>query len=169
MPKIDFIPEENEAIYYHSQPGAHWLGLAWKGLGGLLLVLLFGFYSISAFAPITHKVLSLLMGSSVALILSDVLCMGLLPLLVLLWFVEDTLQSSTTELVLTDRRIWMKNTPNLWSPVRELPLSDIRFIRDRRGAIFIYTISGRKPQVHMFPDSKQIAKTYQQLTGNTGR
>jgi hypothetical protein len=99
----------------------------------------------------------------VAGIISQILCLGIAPLLLLAGFVEDITQTIRCEVVLTGKRIWIKASPYAWTPGQDIYLSDIKSLTFRRDAIFIRQHSSGKLQVHMLPDSRAIAKAYEQI------
>jgi alpha-glucosidase (family GH31 glycosyl hydrolase) len=77
---------------------------------------------------------------------------------------EDIASTYLGEFILTDQRVWVRGSPYAWNQ-SDTMLEDIASMTWRRDAIFMRTKSIRGLQVHMFPEGKQIVKTYAQLTG----
>ena len=100
--------------------------------------------------------------------LSRVIFQGIVPILIIAWFAEDTARIFTSELILTSQRIWTKGSPYAWTDGREIPLEDIKSISARRDAIFIQLKSAKKATVHAFPNGRQIVEAYNQFTQKAG-
>jgi len=112
--------------------------------------------------PVKDLLASFLPGQAAGL-LSQILCLVIAPLLLLAGFAEDIAQTIRCEVVLTEKRLWIKASPYAWTPASDLPLGDIQSLTFRRDAIFIRLHSTGKLQVHMLPDSRAIAKAYDQF------
>jgi hypothetical protein len=164
MASSPFQLQIGETILYQTRPQRSWYTLAWRVLSNLLgmallIALLFVFLSVPT-AALLGKVLS----SSLAAIVSQTLFLGLLPLLALVWVVEEAISAFTGALVLTDRRMWVSGSPYAWSQ-GETPLEDVASVTYRRDGIFVRQKSTRKVQVHMFPEGKLVVKAYEDFTG----
>jgi hypothetical protein len=163
-----FIVSPDETIYYRSQPSTKWYHVAWKLVSGLLAIIIFVYISVNAFTNIAGSILFNRIPPASASFFSQLLCTWIVPLLAVAWFVEDFIQTFTSEFILTDRRVWVKGSPYAWNPGRNILLGEIESMVFRRGAIFIRCRSDRRPQIHMFPDGRVIVNTYQELIQRTG-
>jgi hypothetical protein len=155
----------DETILYSSNPSMKWYALAWRIGLELLEVAIFILFSFTALAGLAITILAKILPPSLAGGLSWLIFQGLVPLLLVGWFTEDTARIFTSKFILTDQRIWTKGTPYAWSKEREIPLSDIRFMSARRDALFIHLKSTRKTLVHAMSDSKNITKIFTQFSG----
>lgn len=159
-----FQLQAGETVLYQTKSQRTWFLLAWKILSNLLgmallILLLFVFLS----GPIA-SLLGKLLSQGLAALVSQILFLGLLPLLALTWVVEDSISTFTGEFILTDRRMWVKGSPYAWSQ-SETPLEDVASVSFRREGIFIRQRSTRKIQVHMFPEGKLIVQAYEKFVG----
>jgi hypothetical protein len=114
---------------------------------------------------LTGSLLATFLPENAAIIISRVIFQAIAPLLVIAWFTEDTARIFSSELILTDQRIWTKGSPYAWSQTHETPLSDVKSMASRRDALFIHLRSIRKVQVFVLPDGKQIGNIFKQCTG----
>jgi hypothetical protein len=163
-----FQPNPDEEIFYHSQPSKKWYSYAWNIGVGVFEAVAFTLFSLTTFTALTRVLLATFLSAGWADVLSRVVFQGILPLLVTAWLVEETVRGLTSELILTNQRIWTRGSPYAWSPGQETPLSDIKSMTYRREALFIRLKSTRKTLVHLVPDGKLIAKAFNQITGKTG-
>jgi hypothetical protein len=157
-----------ESILFRSQPSRKWYALVWKIGVGFFEVIVFIFFSFTAFTSITANLLARLLSPDIAVTLSQILFQGILPILVTAWFVEDTARIFTSEFVLTNQRIWTKGSPYAWISARETLLSDVKSITSRSEAVFIHLKSTKKVQVDMVPDGKLVIKAFEQLKKEEG-
>jgi hypothetical protein len=159
--KSSFTLNPDESILYRSGPASkRWGFLVWKILGGLLAVGIFTLILIAASGGLVKDVLSSFLPDQIAVFLSQLFCLAIAPILIFAGFVEDVAQSMLCEVVLTEKRLWIKGSPYAWNPGRDIPLDDIHSLKYRRDAIFIRQISNQKLQVHNLPDSQLIAREY---------
>jgi hypothetical protein len=156
-----------ESILYRSQPSHKWYTLAWRIGVGVFEVVVFMLFSFTAFTSLAKGLLVTFLPVALADALSRIIFQGVAPILVTAWFAEDTARIFTSELILTNQRVWIKGSPFAWTTGWETPLSDIRSMSSRRDALFIHLNSTKKTQVHVFPDGKQIVNAFRQFTGKT--
>jgi hypothetical protein len=162
-----FQQKIGESILYQSQPLQKWyVQLPRIGLE-VFEVVIFLLLSFISFRSLSEGLLVKFLPIGLADGLSQVVFQGIVPILIVAWFVEDTARIFTSELVLTSQRMWMKGSPFAWSPERETPLTEIKSITYRREAIFIQTKDTKRVQVHVFPDGKEIAQAFTQFTGKS--
>lgn len=164
MDPIQFQLQPGETILYRTTPDHKWYALAWKiaiGIAGVAL-LTFILYGLLG-APTQNAVLAFL-PIWLASLLTKILYLLLVPLAGVAWVITDLASSYTGVFILTDRRIWVRGSPYAWDQ-SETALEDIASMTWRRDTIFIRRKATRGVQVHMFPEGKQIVKTYQQWTG----
>jgi hypothetical protein len=162
-----FQPSPGETVLYRSSPYRKWYDLVWRIGLTFVEVALFMIFSFTALTNLANYLFSSFLPADPAEVLSRIICQGILPLLVAGWFVEDTARIFTSELVLTDQRVWTKGFPYAWNPGREMRLSDIKSMSSRRDALFIHLKSTRRTQVHVLPDGKEIVKAFTQFTGKS--
>lgn len=161
---IKFNSNPNESILYHARASRKWYALASRIGIGIVEVMAFILLSLTAFTSLTASLLAALLPAGAATIISRIVFQGVAPLLVLAWFAEDTARIFSSELILTDQRIWTRGIPYAWTSRREIALSDIKSITSRRDALFLHLRSTKKTLVFSFSDSKLIEKTYSQFT-----
>jgi hypothetical protein len=130
-----------------------------------VIIMLFSFTALSSLAG---KILARFLPAGLADELSRIIFQGIVPLLLTAWFVEDTAIIFTSELILTDQRVWTKGSPYAWILAHETPLTEVKSMSARRGAIYILLKSTKKVQVHVFPDGKNIVEALVQFSGKTG-
>ena len=159
-----FQLQPGETILYRSGPKRKWYAITWRIISSLLGITFFIFLLYILLSGPLEWVLRGFLPSPTASLLSQILLLGVVPLLVAAWIAEDSLSTFTCELVLTDRRLWVKASPYAWSQT-EMPLGDIDSMTFRRDAIFLRQKSTRRMQVHMFPDGRLIVKAYEQFLG----
>jgi len=162
-----FQPVHDEPRLYRSNPYPKWYDLVWRIGLGVIEVAVAIFFSFTALTFFLNGFLASFLPTSLANVLSRIVFQGILPLLLITWLAEDTARIFTSELVLTNQRVWTKGFPYAWNPGREIALSDIKSMSSRRDALFIYLKSTRKPQVHVLPDGKQIVSAFTQFTGRS--
>jgi hypothetical protein len=157
----------DELILYRAQPSRKWYVLAWRIVVGLIEVAVFILFSFTAFTDLAKALLVTFLPVNFADALSRIIFQGIAPLGVIAWFAEDIARIFSSELILTNQRVWTKGAPYAWTAGRETPLSDIKSMSSRRDALFIHLKSTRKTQVYALPDGKQIVKVFLQFTGKT--
>lgn len=153
----------DEAILYRSQPSRTWYMLAGRIGLGIIEVLVFIFLSFVSFTGIAGSILATFLPPGLADGLSRVIFQGLAPILVVAWFAEDTVRIFTSELILTNQRLWIKGSPYAWTPGHDTPLSEIKSLSARREAVFMRLNDSRKVEVLVFPHGKQIVDAYTQF------
>jgi hypothetical protein len=160
-----FQLKPDEAILFQTSPDRKWYAVAWKVVVGLVAISFFTFLVYVLFIAPTQGFLENYLPTQIALAVSQFLCLGLVPLLITLWVVDDVARIFTSELILTTRRIWVKGSPYSWSKPEETPLDNIRTMTFRKDAVFIRLASKRKVQVHMFSEGKQLVEAFTRFTG----
>ncbi len=158
----------SESILYRSQPSRQWYKLAGRIGVEILEVAIFIFLSYITLTSVGTFILGTFLPAGLADGLSRVIFQGIVPILILAWFAEDTARIFTSELILTSQRIWTKGSPYAWTSERETPLADIQSLVARREAVFMRLKSTRKVQVLMFPHGKQIVEAYTQFIQKSG-
>jgi hypothetical protein len=148
-----------EKVLYETLERRPWYSTAWKIAGDSITVVMLTVISWFLFSVWINGLLLNLLSPTLASILTKVICLGLLPLLVTAWAVEDVARIFTGKFVLTDQRLWVRGSPYAWN-VTETQLHDIESLVFRRDALFIRLKSNRKLLVHMLPDRKLLAKVY---------
>ena len=164
---IKFQLNPGESILYYSQSIRKWYVLAWRIGIGIIEVVAFILFSFTAFTTLTRELLVTFLPTTLADVLSRIIFQGIAPLAVFAWFTEDTARIFSSELILTDQRIWTQGAPYAWTPGHETAISDVKSMSSRHDALFIRLRSSRKIQVFVLPDGKQIVKAFIQLTGRT--
>ena len=157
-----------ESILYRSQPSRQWYVLAWRIGGGILEVFIFMLLSLISFTSIAKTGLATFLPLALAEGLSRVIFQGIVPLLIIAWFAEDTARIYTSEFILTSQRLWTKGSPYAWTSGQEILLADIHSMSTRRDAVFIRLKTTKKVQVMVFPNGRQIVESYTQFTQKTG-
>jgi hypothetical protein len=158
----------DESMLYRSRPSRQWTMLVWRIGIGILEVLIFLLLSFLSFTSIGTAILGTFLPPSFSIGISRVIFQGIIPILIIAWFAEDTARIFTSEFILTSQRIWIKGSPYAWTSEKETPLSDVQSISTRRDAVFIHLKNTKKAQVHMFPNGKQLVEAYTQFTQKTG-
>jgi hypothetical protein len=155
----------NESILYRSQPSRKWYILAWRIGVGIFEVFIFMLLSFTSFTGLAKGLLATFLPAAPADVLSRGIFQGIVPILLIAWFAEDTARIFTSELILTSQRIWTKGSPYAWTSRRETPLNEIMSMSFRRDALFIHLKYTKKIQIHVFPDGRLIVKAFAQFTG----
>jgi hypothetical protein len=158
----------NETILFRSQPARQWYALAGRIGIEILEIAIFIFLSFITLTGVSKFILLTFLPAGVADGLSRVLFQGVVPLLILAWFAEDTARIFTSEFILTSQRLWTKGSPYAWTPERETPLAEIQSLVARREAVFMRLKNTHKVQVLMFPHGKQIVEAYTQFIQKSG-
>ena|ERR1035437_1334872 len=158
----------NETILFCSQPSRQWYVLAGRIGVEILEVVIFIFLSFVSLSDVGKSLLATFLPAGLADGLSRVIFQGVVPILIIAWFSEDTARIFMSELILTSQRIWTKGSPYAWTRERETPLADIQSLAARREAVFMRLKSSRKVQVLMFPHGKQIVEAYTQFIQKSG-
>jgi hypothetical protein len=164
MPIAKFLPQPEEKILYRTIPNRKWYVYIWKIISGVVGIAIMTFIIFSLLAAPTEKTLASFLPTGVARTMTDILYLGLLPLIAIAWVAEEAFSTFIGEFILTDQRIWTRGSPYFWSQ-NETPLNDIASLTWRRDAIFLKQKSTRKVQVHMFSEGKLFVKAYEQLIG----
>jgi hypothetical protein len=157
----------DESILYRSTSSRKWFDLAWRIGLELFEIVVLMLFSFTALTSLSKGVLATFLPAGLADVLSRIIFQVLAALLLTAWFAEDTARMFTSELILTNQRVWTKGSPFAWTSARETLLNDIKGMSARRDALFIHLKSTKKTQVHVLTDSKQIAKAFEQFTGKT--
>jgi hypothetical protein len=160
-----FQPVPGESILYHSQLTRKWYDIAWRIGLAIFELAVFMLFSFTAFTSLANSLLATFLPVALADALSRIIFQDIVPILVIAWSIEDTARIFTSDLVLTNQRVWTKGYPYAWNPGREILISDIKFMSSHRDALFIHLKSSKKTQVHVVPDSKGIVKAFTQFTG----
>ena len=158
----------DESILFRSRPSRQWFTLAGRIGIEILEVVIFTLVSFISFTNIGKTILATFLPTDLADGLSGVIFQGIVPILIIAWFAEDTARIFTSELILTSQRIWTRGSPYAWTSERETLLTDIQSLATRREAVFMRLKSTKKVQTLMFPHSKQIVDAYTQFIKKTG-
>jgi hypothetical protein len=153
----------NESILFRSQPSRQWYALAGRIGIEIMEVVIFIILSFVSLTSVGKFLLATFLPAGLADGLSRVIFQGVVPLLIIAWFAEDTARIFTSELILTSQRLWTRGSPYAWTSERETPLADIQSLAARREAVFMRLKSAKKVQVLMFPHGKQIVEAYTQF------
>jgi hypothetical protein len=157
LASFELQPDEN--VLYQTLGHRPWYAIGWKVFSGVItIVLLTVIFWFIFSGPVTGS-LSTILPTTLASVLTRILCFGLIPVLVTIWVAEDVARTFTGKFVLTDKRLWVRGSPYAWN-VTETLLNDIDSLTFRRDAIFIRRKSIRKLIVHMLPDGKLLDKVY---------
>jgi hypothetical protein len=159
-----FELQTGEKVLYQTHPNRKWYALAWKILVGVLEIGLISFVAAALLQEPATGFFTRFLPAPVATLVAQILFLGLVPLLILLWVTEDFASALTGDYVLTDRRIWIKGSPYAWS-LGEIPLEDIGKMTSRRDAVFVHTRSDRKLHVLMISDCKLFVEAYNHFIG----
>jgi hypothetical protein len=157
-----------ESILYHSGSSRKWYDFAWRIGAEVFEVAIFMLFSFIALTSLTAAILATFLSTNLADVLSRIIFQGVVPLMIIAWFVEDTARIFTTELILTNHRLWTRGSPFAWSPGRDTLLSDVRSMSSRHDALFIHLRSSKKTQVHILTDGKEIVQVFSLFTEKTG-
>jgi len=160
---IPFKIHPGEAILYHITSNNKWYIIAWKIGSGIAGIALLAYIIYFLLGDPTQNAAASFLSAWLASALTKILYLGLVPLAGLAWMVEDIASTYLGEFILTDQRIWVRGSPYAWDQ-SDTPLEDIASVTWRRDAIFIRKKSRRGLQVHLFPEGKQVVKTFDQLT-----
>jgi hypothetical protein len=165
--KLPFFElQSGETVLYQTIGHRSWYAIGWKVIGGLITIVLLTVISWFIFSePATGLLLNILPTAAVS-VLTQILCLGLVPLLIAAWVTEDVARTIVGRYVLTDKRLWVRGSPYAWNST-ETPLDDIDSLTFRRDAVFIRRKSDRKIIVHMLPDGKLLAKVYKDFLAKT--
>jgi hypothetical protein len=163
-----FSLNPDESILFRSRPARQWYMLAWRIGVGILEVVVFLLLTYISFTNIGKALLGTFLSINLADGLSRVIFQGIVPILIIAWFAEDTARIFTSELILTSQRLWTKGSPYAWTSAREIPLADIKSISTRRDAVFMHLNNSKKVHVLMFPNSKEIVQAYKQFMEKSG-
>jgi hypothetical protein len=163
-----FRLEPGESILYHSSLPRKWYDLAWRIGLEVFEVAISILFSITALTNLAGTILATFLSTDLAYLLGRILFQGMAPLLIVIWFAEDTARIFTSELILTNQRLWTSGSPFAWSRGQDTPLSDVRFMSSRSDTLFIYMRSTKKTRVQALMDGKEIVKAFTQFTGKTG-
>jgi hypothetical protein len=166
MPIIKFEIHPGENILYHATPIRKWYVITWKIFSDAAIAIILSFIIQSLLAGITESALTSVLPAIFARVLTQILFLGVIPLGITSWAVEDVASTLTGEFILTDQRIWIHGSPHAWSQSDTL-LEDTSSLTWHRDAIFVRNKSSRKIQVHMFSEGKLFAEAYKQYVGRS--
>ena len=160
-----FQPLPGEYILFRTTSNHKWYIIAWKIGSGVIGLIIFTFVLYSLAANPTENIFLSFLPVWLASLLAKFIYLGLFPLAVVAWVIEDVACSFTGEFILTDQRIWVRGSPYAWSQ-SAIPLEDISSLTWRRDAIFLKQESSPKIRVYMFSDGKLFVKAYEQFAGS---
>jgi hypothetical protein len=166
MPIAQFLPQPEEEILYRTPPNRKWYVYVWKVISSIVGITILTFILYSLLASRTESVLISFLPAGAAHTLINMVYLGLFPLAAFAWAAEDITATYIGEFILTNKRIWVRGSPYVWSQV-ETPLDDIASLTWQRDAVFLKQKSSRKIQVHMFSDGKLFVKAYEQFCGKS--
>jgi hypothetical protein len=166
MSIIEFKIHPGENILYHATPIRKWYVITWKIFSDAAIAIILSLIIHSLLAGITESALTSVLPAIFARVLTQILFLGVIPLGITAWAVEDVACTLTGEFILTDQRIWIHGSPHAWSQ-SDTPLEDIFSLSWHRDAIFVRNKSSRKIQVHMFSEGKLFAEAYKQYVGRS--
>jgi hypothetical protein len=166
MSIIEFKIHPGENILYHATPIRKWYVITWKIFSDAAIAIILSLIIHSLLAGITESALTSVLPAIFARVLTQILFLGVIPLGITSWAVEDVASTLTGEFILTDQRIWIHGSPHAWSQSDTL-LEDISSLTWHRDAIFVRNKSSRKIQVHMFSEGKLFAEAYKQYVGRS--
>jgi hypothetical protein len=156
----EFTPGPSENILFESAARTQVLRIAWRIFTGLLVILILVFVINTVLSGWLTQLLSTFLPEAISSLLADLILLGIVPAILLLWQVDDAASSILGRFILTNQRIWIRSSPHTWS-FSEIPLDDIATMRCQRDAIFLRQKSIRKLQVHMFPEAKKFTAAYE--------
>ncbi len=104
-----------ETILYRSQPSRKWYAFVWRIGVGIFELFIFMLLSFITFTGLTKGLLATFLPTATADVLGRIIFQGIVPVLVTAWFAEDTARIFTSELILTNQRIWTKGSPYAWT------------------------------------------------------
>jgi hypothetical protein len=160
LPELE--TRSGETILCQLHPNRSWYALAWRIIGWLLLIALLTFFSYSYFYQPLAAFLSGLLTPKFALVCVQVLCLGVVPLFITAWAVEDVACMFTGNFILTDQRLYMRGLPFAWSR-GEIPLEDIASMTSRKDAVFIRQKSVSRLRVLMVSDGKLLVNAFDKI------
>jgi hypothetical protein len=166
MPIEEFVSQPGEAILFRTAPNTKWYVYVWKIISGIVGIIILTFIIYSLLSGPTEVALISFLPPWVAHVVSTILYLGLLPLVVLAWVVEEIAGTIIGEFILTDRRIWVRGSPYAWNR-SDIRLDDIASLTWRRDAMFLRKKSTRRIQVHMFSEGKLFVNAYDQFVGKS--
>lgn len=105
----------NESILFRSQPSRQWYKLGGRIGVEILEVVIFIFLSFITLTGVGKFILATFLPTGLADGLSQVIFQGIVPILIIAWFAEDTARIFTGELILTSQRIWTRGSPYAWT------------------------------------------------------
>jgi len=158
-----FEARSGETVLCQTRPNRKWYAVAWKIVSGLVGISLLTFVGFILFFEPVRGLLAGILPAEAAAVSAQLLCLGIVPVLISAWAAEDVARTYTGEFILTDQRLWVRGSPYAWSQ-SEIPLEDIASMIYRREAVFLRQKSSRKLQVHMFSGAKAFVKAYEKLS-----
>jgi hypothetical protein len=162
LPSFELQP--NETVLYQTTGHRSWVLIGWKIFGNVIIIIFLTVISWFTFSGPATGLLANILPATAASVLAQILCLGLVPLSILAWAVDDVAHTFIGKFILTDKRLWVRGSPYSWN-VTETPLEDIDSLTFRRDAVFIRLNSSKKLLVHMLPDGKLLAKFYKDHFG----
>lgn len=162
LPSFELQPAEN--ILYQTSGHLPAYTIVWKVFSGLITIAFLIVVSWFVLPGPVNGLLLKILPTAAASVVTQILCMGLVPLLVVAWVIQDTACTLIGKVVLTDKRLWVRGSPYAWK-VTETLLDDVDSLTYRRDAIFIRLKSSRKILVHVLVDGKLLAKAYKDYLG----
>jgi hypothetical protein len=104
LASFELQPDEN--VLYQTLGHRPWYAIGWKVFSGVItIVLLTVIFWFIFSGPVTGS-LSTILPTTLASVLTRILCFGLIPVLVTIWVAEDVARTFTGKFVLTDKRLW---------------------------------------------------------------
>jgi len=162
MKLTSFETRSGETILCRLHPNRRWYAVVWKIAGWLLVITLLTFVLFSFFYKSLVGLLLGFLPPEVAMISTQVLCLGVVPLLIIAWAVEDVIRLFTGDFILTDQRLWVSGSPYAWNQ-GEIPLEDITSMSYRRDAIFVRQRSTSRLHVLMVSGGQLFVDAYDNI------
>lgn len=157
-----FEIRSGETILCQLHSNHSWYAVAWKIISWVLGISLLSFMAYSFFYQSSISLLLGFLPLKLALVGTQVLCLGLVPLLITAWAIEDIARMFTGIYILTDQRLWIRGSPFAWNQA-EIPLDDIKYMSYRNNAIFFRQRSTSKLQVLMVSGGKLLVDVYDKI------
>ena len=162
MKTVSFELLAGEKEVYRSTPPRVWLAVAWKLIIGILTGAVMTYLLFTVLSPWMSRLLASVVSDASGELMTNILFLGLVPLLAAGWVADDVASVFTAACILTNQRLWVHGSPHAWSH-EEIPIQDIAALSFRKGALFIRRRSIRKIQVFMFPDARQLHDAYERM------
>jgi hypothetical protein len=159
-----FELQAGENILYQTTGHPSWYTIAWKIFSGLITIAVLALISWFVLSGPVNSLLAKVIPSAASSVVAQILCLGLIPLIVIAWVAQDIASTIIGKFVLTDKRLWVRGSPYAWN-ITETQLDEIESLTYRRDAVFIRLKASKRILVHMLPDGKLLAKVYQDHFG----